>query len=306
MLLYQKESWWSLVSPLNLVRKLYRQRNLLRQFTWRNIEIQHKGSTLGLFWSVLSPLLLFAVYAFVFVVIFNGRFGVVPTETRVDYAIGLFLGLALLQLFQEALTVSPLSVVQNPNYVKKLALLQLFQEALMVSPLSVVQNPNYVKKVVFPVEILPVAAFGAALFRCLVSLGLVMVACVFWGPGLSSTAWWLPFIVVMLGLLSLGIGWILAALGVFVRDLVPLMQFFSILLMFISAVFYSGDQIPHAFAFLRLSPLLIVIESGRAALLWHIQPAAGNLVYLGIVSVATCILGHAFFCAVKPAFADVV
>jgi len=279
MLLYQKESWWPLLSPLNLVRKLYRQRNLLRQFTWRNIEIQHKGSTLGLFWSVLSPLLLFAVYAFVFVVIFKGRFGVVPTETRVDYAIGLFLGLALLQLFQEALTVSPLSVVQNPNYVKK---------------------------VVFPVEILPVAAFGAALFRCLVSLGLVMVACVFWGPGLSPTAWWLPFIVVMLGLLSLGMGWILAAVGVFVRDLVPLMQFCSILLMFMSAVFYSGDQIPHAFAFLRLSPVLIVIETGRAALLWHIQPAAGTLVYLGIVSVATCILGHAFFCAVKPAFADVV
>jgi lipopolysaccharide transport system permease protein len=279
MLLYQKESWWSLLNPLKLVRKLYRQRNLLRQFTWRNIEIQHKGSTLGLFWSVLSPLLLFAVYAFVFVVIFKGRFGVVPTETRVDYAIGLFLGLALLQLFQEALTVSPLSVVQNPNYVKK---------------------------VVFPVEILPVAAFGAALFRCLVSLGLVMVACVFWGPGLSSSAWWLPLIVVMLGFLSLGIGWILAAVGVFVRDMVPLMQFFSILLMFVSAVFYSGDQIPHAFAFLRLSPLLIVIETGRAALLWHIQPAAGSLVYLGIVSVATCILGHAFFCAVKPAFADVV
>lgn len=279
MLLYQKESWWSLLNPLNLVRKLYRQRSLLRQFTWRNIEIQHKGSTLGLFWSVLSPLLLFAVYAFVFVVIFKGRFGVVPTETRVDYAIGLFLGLALLQLFQEALTVLPLSVVQSPNYVKK---------------------------VVFPVEILPVAAFGAALFRCLVSLGLVMVACVFWGPGLSSTAWWLPFIVVMLGLLSLGMGWILAAVGVFVRDLVPLMQFFSILLMFVSAVFYSGDQIPHAFAFLRLSPVLIVIETGRAALLWHIQPAAGTLVYLGIVSVATCILGHAFFCAVKPAFADVV
>jgi lipopolysaccharide transport system permease protein len=279
MLLYQKESWWSLLSPLKLVRKLYRQRNLLRQFTWRNIEIQHKGSTLGLFWSVLSPLLLFAVYAFVFVVIFKGRFGVVPTETRVDYAIGLFLGLALLQLFQEALTVSPLSVVQNPNYVKK---------------------------VVFPVEILPVAAFGAALFRCLVSLGLVMAACVFWGPGLSSSAWWLPLIVVMLGFLSLGIGWILAAVGVFVRDMVPLMQFFSILLMFVSAVFYSGSQIPHAFAFLRLSPLLIVIETGRAALLWHIQPAAGSLVYLGIVSVATCICGHAFFCAVKPAFADVV
>ncbi len=279
MLLYQKESWWALLSPLKLVQKLYRQRSLLRQFTWRNIEIQHKGSTLGLMWSVLSPLLLFAVYAFVFVVIFNGRFGVVPTETRVDYAIGLFLSLALLQLFQEALTVSPMSVAQNPNYVKK---------------------------VVFPIEILPVAAFGAALFRCLVSLGLVIVACIFWGPGLSFSAWWLPFIVVMLGLLSLGIGWILAALGVFLRDMVPLMQFFSILLMFMSAVFYSGDKIPRALAFLRFNPLLIVMEAGRAALLWHIQPAAGSLVYLGIVSVTTCVLGHAFFCAVKPAFADVL
>lgn len=279
MLLYQKESWSALLSPFNLVRKLYRQRSLLRQFTWRNIEIQHKGSALGLAWSVLSPLLLFAVYAFVFVVIFNGRFGVVPTETRVDYAIGLFLSLALLQLFQEAMTVSPMSVAQNPNYVKK---------------------------VVFPTEILPVAAFGAALFRCLVSLALVMVACIVWGPGLSSSAWWLPVIVVMLGLLSLGTGWILAALGVFLRDMVPLLQFCSVLLVFMSAVFYSGDKIPHALAFLRLSPLLIVIETGRAVLLWHIQPSAGTIVYLGIVSVTTCIVGHALFCAVKPAFADVL
>src|SRR5580704_10078099 len=113
MLLYQKESWWSLLSPLQLVRKLYQQRVLLQQFTWRNIEIQHKGSMLGLVWSLLSPLFLFTVYAFVFVVIFNSRFGVVPTETRVDYAIALFLSLTLIQLFQEMLTMSPSVVIQN-------------------------------------------------------------------------------------------------------------------------------------------------------------------------------------------------
>jgi lipopolysaccharide transport system permease protein len=279
MLLYQKESWSSLLSPIELVRKLCRQRILLQQFTRRNIEIQHKGTALGLAWSLLSPLLLFAVYGFVFVVIFNTRFGVVPTETRMDYAIALFLSLALMQLFQEMLTISPLAVVQNPNYVKK---------------------------VVFPTEILPAAIFGAAFFRCLISLGLVTIACMLFGPGLSSSAWWLLLVVTLLGLLSLGVGWILAALGVFLRDLGPLMQFFSVLLMFVSAVFFSANKIPDYLAFLRLNPVLIAIELGRAALLWHIQPNVGALIYLGFVSVATCILGHALFCVVKPAFADVL
>jgi lipopolysaccharide transport system permease protein len=279
MLLYQKESWWSLLSPLQLVRKLYQQRVLLQQFTWRNIEIQHKGSMLGLVWSLLSPLFLFTVYAFVFVVIFNSRFGVVPTETRVDYAIALFLSLTLIQLFQEMLTMSPSVVIQNPNFVKR---------------------------VVFPLEILPAALFGAAFFRCLISLGLVIAACVFWGPGLSCLAWWLPVIVLMLGLLSLGVGWALAALGVFLRDIGPLMQFLSVLLMFVSAVFFSANKIPAGFAFLRYNPILIVLETGRAVLLWHIQPSVGALVYLGTVSVVICIFGHALFCAVKPAFADVL
>jgi lipopolysaccharide transport system permease protein len=279
LLLYQKESWGSLVSPIELVRKLYRYRVLLRQFTWRNVELQHKGSILGLVWSVLSPLLLFAVYGFVFVVIFNSRYGAVPTETRKDYAIALFLSLSLFQIFQETLVTAPSAILQNPNFVKK---------------------------VVFPIEILPVSYFGAALFRCLVSLVLVVIACAVWGPGLGETALWLPVIVVLLGLLSLGVGWILAALGVFLRDLTPLMQFFSLLLMFMSAVFYSSAKIPAGLSFLRFNPMLIIVESGRDVLLWHIQPDPLNLAYLGILSIATCLLGHALFCAVKPAFADVL
>jgi lipopolysaccharide transport system permease protein len=187
-----------------------------------------------------------------------------------------------------------------------LALFQLFQEMLVFSPLVVVQNPSYVKKVVFPLEILPVAAFGAALFRCVVSLGLVALACAFWGPGLGASAWWLVLIVVMLGLLSLGVGWILAALGVFLRDIGPLMQFFALLLMFMSGVFYSGSRIPAAFAFLRFNPLLVALETGRNVLLWHIPPDPRHLVYLGVVSLATCLAGHALFCAAKPAFADVL
>lgn len=279
MLLYQKESLAALLTPWVVAGKLYRHRQLLWKFTWRNIEQQHKGSLLGLAWSVLNPLCLFAVYAFVFIAVFNGRFGVRPTETRLDYAIGLFLGLSLVQLFQESMTVAPLVIVQNTNYVKK---------------------------VLFPLEILPLAAFCAAFFRCLVSLTLVLLAVVVWGPGLDATAWWLPVLLVMLGLLSLGVAWILAALGVFLRDLAPLMQFFSVLLMFTSAVFYSFDRIPGKFAFLRFNPLLIVVESGRGVLLWHVSPTGGDLWYLGVVATVTCLAGYAIFCSVKPAFSDVL
>jgi len=279
MQLYQKASWFSFFNPWLATLKLYHHRRLLWQFTWRNIELQHKGSALGLTWSLLSPLLLFGAYAFVFLAVFDGRFGISATETRLDYAIGLFLGLALLQLFQETMTTSPLVIVQNPNYVKK---------------------------VVFPLEILPVAAFGGALFRCLLAIILVLIAVAIWGPGLSTTVLWLPVVVGLLALLSLGLAWTLAALGVFLRDLAPLMQFFSVLLMFISGVFYSLNRIPPTFSFLRYNPLLVIVETSRSVVLWHQVPAAGDLIYVGFISVIFCLVGHMLFCVVKPAFSDVL
>jgi lipopolysaccharide transport system permease protein len=279
MLLYQREPWFALLNPVRIVANLYNHRILLWQFIWRNIELQHKGSALGLTWSLLSPLLLFGAYAFVFLAVFDGRFGISATETRLDYAIGLFLGLALLQLFQET---------------------------MMTAPLVVVQNPNYVKKVVFPLEILPLAAFGGAFFRCLLAIMLVLLAVAIWGPGLSITVLWLPLIVGLLALLSLGLAWTLSALGVFLRDLAPLMQFFSVLLMFMSGVFYSLNRIPPTFSFLRYNPLLVIVEMSRSVVLWHQAPAVGDLVYIGFLSVFFCLFGHLLFCVVKPAFSDVL
>ena len=279
MLLYQRESWFALLNPVKIVGNLYNHRILLWQFIWRNIELQHKGSALGLTWSLLSPLLLFGAYAFVFLAVFEGRFGISATETRLDYAIGLFLGLALLQLFQET---------------------------MMTAPLVVVQNPNYVKKVVFPLEILPLAAFGGAFFRCLLAIMLVLLAVAIWGPGLSITVLWLPLIVGLLASLSLGLAWTLSALGVFLRDLAPLMQFFSVLLMFMSGVFYSLNRIPPAFSFLSYNPLLVIVEMSRSVVLWHQAPIAGDLIYIGFLSVFFCLFGHLLFCVVKPAFSDVL
>ncbi|PTY06630.1 hypothetical protein DB347_11360 [Opitutaceae bacterium EW11] len=279
MRLYQKQSVWRLLNPLTICGSFITHRRLLWQFTRRSIELQHKGSFLGIAWTVLNPLLLFAVYAFVFIAVFNSRFGTVESETRVDYAIGLFLGLCLLQMFQES---------------------------MMVAPSLVVQNPNFVKKVVFPLEVLPAAAVGAAAFRCIVGLALVLASVEIWGPGLSGSVLWLFPILIALGLLSVGVALMLSAVGVFLRDIAPFVQFLSVLLMFVSAVFYSFSSIPPAFSFLRFNPLLIVVETSRHVVLWHQAPIAADVLYLFLCGVITFVLGQAAFSGLKPAFADVL
>jgi lipopolysaccharide transport system permease protein len=259
---------------------LWTQRELLWQFTLRNIELRHKGSHLGLIWSLLNPLLMLALYTVVFGYIFDGKFGVLPNETHVEYALGIFLGLTMFQIIAETMGVSPTLIVGNPNFVKK---------------------------VVFPLEILPAANVGAALFHTCISLGLVMLGILLFGPGLTLSALWLPVILLPLILLCLGIGWFLSALGVFFRDVGQVMQFATMTLMYSSMVFNSAEKLPaSAWMYLRFNPVLLAVKMGRDAALWHRPINFNHLTYLYAAGLATCILGHAAFRKMKPAFADVL
>lgn len=259
---------------------LWQHRELLWQFTLRNVELRHKGSHLGLIWSFLNPLLMLGLYVLVFGFIFGGRFGTVTYETQLDYALGVFLGLAILHFTSETLVSAPTTIVANPNFVKK---------------------------VVFPLEILPAAGVGAALIHLLISMGLVLLGLLLFASRIGPGVFWLPVILLPVGLFFLGVGWFIAALGVFMRDLGQLMQFLSTALMFASAVFYSAQKIPEAaWVVMRFNPVLLAIELARAAALWH-QPL--NFVHLGYlygVGLAACYVGHAFFRRMKPAFADVL
>lgn len=258
---------------------LVKHRDLLWQFTVRNVELRHKGSHLGLAWSFLNPLLMLGLYVLVFGYIFGGSFGR-PGETRIDYGLGIFLGLTLFHFTSEV---------------------------LLTAPGVIVSNPNFVKKVVFPLEILPAANVGAAFFHLLVALGLATLGVVVFGEGLSWSFLWLPVILLPLVLACLGLTWLFAALGVFLRDIGQLMQFLSLALMFASAVFYPIQKIPPGFwEVMRFNPLLLAIELARDAVLWR-QPL--NLMHLGYLygfGLAACVVGHAVFRRLKPAFADVL
>ncbi|OHE80768.1 MAG: hypothetical protein A3G75_13600, partial [Verrucomicrobia bacterium RIFCSPLOWO2_12_FULL_64_8] len=220
--------------PLAELLPLWRHRDLLWQFTLRNVELRHKGSHLGLIWSFLNPLLMLALYVFVFGYIFGGSFGARPTETRLEYALGIFVGLTLFHVIAEVLGMAPTIVVSQPNFVKK---------------------------VVFPLEVLPAAAVGAAVFHMLISFGLVLLGVVAVGPGLGLGALWLPVVIAPVVLAALGLAWFLSALGVFFRDVGQVMPFVTMALMFASAIFYPASSIPvGAWHLLRFNPLLLVVE----------------------------------------------
>jgi lipopolysaccharide transport system permease protein len=221
-----------------------------------------------------------ALYVLVFGYIFQGKFGVLPNETRADYGLGIFLGLSLFHFFSEILAASSTIIVSNPNFVKK---------------------------VVFPLEILPAAAVCAALFHLLISLGLVVLGMLFFGHGISLGILWLPAIIIPLSLLGLGVSWILSAVGVFFRDINQIMQFMTAGLMFASAVFYSARKIPsEVWAFLKFNPLLLAIEIARDGTLWQRLPNFTHLSYLTATSLITCYLGYIAFRKMKPVFPDVL
>ena len=259
---------------------LWMHRELLWQFTLRNVELRHKGSHLGLVWSFLSPLLMLALYVLVFGYIFGGSFGAIRGETRVDYALGIFIGLTIFHFVGETLGTSSTLIVGNPNFVKK---------------------------VVFPLEILPIANVGAALFHMLISLGLVLVSLFLFGHGASWGLLWLPIILLPVVLLCAGSAWFFSALGVFFRDIGQVMQFLTMALMFSSAVFYSAQTIPaNIWVYMRFNPILLAIELARDAALWDRPLNYHHLVYIYLVGFAACYLGHAAFRKMKPAFADVL
>ncbi len=264
----------------SVLLNLWRHRRLLWQFTLRNVELRHKGSHLGLVWSFLNPLLLLALYVFVFGYIFGGKFQTHGEESRIEYGMIVFLGLAIYHFIAEVIGVSPTLILGNPNFVKK---------------------------VVFPLEILPAASVSTAVFHFGITLGLVFIGAWLAGLDITLTALWLPVVLLPAVMMALGLALLLSALGVFWRDVGQVTQFVLLGLMFASAVFYPVSQIPAAaWAFLKFNPLLHVISEARNVTFWDGAPSTTHLGYLYACGIAALAIGSAAFRRLRGSFADVL
>lgn len=260
---------------------LARKRDLWWQFTVRTVELRHRGSYLGLLWAGLTPLLMLGLYFVVFGMIFSGSFGVLPDETRTDYALAFFLGLILHQLTAETLSIAPGIILANPNLVKK---------------------------VVFPLDILPIAQLGATWFNLVISLTLMILGAIFLGRGVTVAGLvWLPVILFPLLLLTAGACWLFAALGVFFRDLSQVMPFLAQIVLYASAVVYPIAKIPaNIWVFLKWNPLLHSVELARDALVWDTPLNLNHLGYTYAAGAVVFLGGRWVFLRLQSAFADVI
>ena len=272
-----------ILDPLRMVGGLWTRRELIGQFTRRNIELRHRGSRLGAFWALLTPLSMLGLYYVVFGVIYETKFKVLPNETGFDVLLAMFLGLSLFHAFSETLSWAPGLITTNPNFVKK---------------------------VVFPLEVLPVAQIGAATFHLAVSLGLVLIGSVFGTVGLSWQVLWLPVLVLPLLLLSLGMAWLLAAAGVFLRDIGQLSAFVVTMLLFASAVMFPATMIAQRseklWAVLRLNPLLQIVDLARNVVLWHQPMPLDWLAYIYACALVVFAGGAVFFALLRRSFAEAI
>jgi lipopolysaccharide transport system permease protein len=253
------------------------------QFTVRSVEMRHRGSYLGVIWTVLNPLLMLGMYVVVFGLIFRSKFNAFPNETPVDYSLAVFMGLILFHITADTIAAAPTYIITSPNLVKK---------------------------VVFPLEVLPLANTSATWFHFLISFALMLIACVVTGrpPSLLGLLW-MPLILAPHILFTIGLSWILSALGVFFRDISQLVGFTAQVLLYASGVFipiHAMMKIPVLWEVLKWNPLLHTIELSRRALLWD-QPVDGwFLAYTWATGIAVFFVGGWFFRKWKTAFADVL
>ena len=235
---------------------------------------------MGLAWSFFNPVFMLVVYTFVFSVIFKSRWGVGGEESKTQFAVVLFVGMIVHGLFAEVLNRAP---------------------GLILS------NVNYVKKVVFPLEILPVIAMGATLFHSLISLGVLLTTIALFNGYLHWTAIFAPLVLLPLVIFTLGLAWMLASLGVFLRDVGQTIGIFTMVMLFLSPVFYPVTALPEEFRpWLMANPLTFIIEQAREVLIWGHLPNWMGLSGYTLVATAIAWAGYAWFQKTRNGFADVL
>ncbi len=252
---------------------------LFLQLTKRYITQRYRGTLLGLLWPLLNPLLMLVIFTFVFSIVFQARWNT-EIESRSGFSLMLFGGLILHAFFLEALRSASTIMIENANFVKK---------------------------VVFPLGVLVPASVTANLFQLLIGLAIYLVAILILWPQTHLTCLYIPLLILPFYVMTLGLGWFAAALGVYIRDLPHIIGMVGTLLLFFSTILYPAERLPESIRpFIYLNPLSFVTDTLRGLALTGTLPSLEASLLFVAVSSVIAVGGYSFFRLTKRGFADVL
>ena len=253
---------------------------LLRTFIVSDFKSRHRGSALGFLWLLLTPCFLLLIYTFVFGVVFDRSFGKSDTSSMFDYAVGLFVGISIFQIYANAISVSPQSIISRPNFIKKIQ---------------------------FPLHILPISSVCSGI----IITALNLLVCIILSIYSSNTITWSILLLIPILIISFcyatAIALFLSALSVYLRDVIQLSSFCNLALMFSSGIRYLPEEIPApCYDILKFKPLVHLVDISRRIILWNEPINPMLIVYLFITSILALTFSYKCFNYMKTSFSDAI
>jgi lipopolysaccharide transport system permease protein len=252
--------------------------DLIVQLARRELAARYKGSAGGILWAVLTPLVMIAIFTFVFAKIFGARFG--ARGSAWEFALYLFCGLL------------PWTA---------------FSESVQTSTQTIVSHANLVKRVVFPLELLPVSHVIASFMSQMFGTVALLIAVLIIQGRLHLSILWLPVVAVPQIVATLGAAWLVASLGVYIRDMVQAMSLILMAWLYLTPIIYPESVVPERYGWLlNLNPFTPLVRSYRQIMLEGRAPDWQGLAYFTAFALASFIFGYWWFARTRRGFADVI
>ncbi len=258
--------------------ELWRHRRLVMAFVLNDLKHRYVGSSIGFFWTVVTPLLELVTYTFVFHFIIGVRFH--ERGGWSHYALFLFAGM-----------VTWFSV----------------QDGLSKCTTSITDHGHLIKKVNFQPITLPGYVVTSAVLNQVIRMGVLAVAVVLVGPGLTPHFFLVPFVILAQSAFVLGAGMFLATLNVYYRDTIHWVKAGLLLWMFITPIFYPASQYPQRFGLLlQLNPLAHLVGVYQELILNHRTPHPHGLLVVAVMATFSLLVGYSVFHHHRDRFSDLV
>jgi len=268
----------TLKSFYRFIRDLFKSKVLLITLARNDFKEQYLGSHLGMAWSILRPSIFMLTVWFIFSIGFKRHLA----DSEIPFVLYLMCG-----------------------YIPWF----FFSDAVSGSMNSIVNNKFLVKKVNFRVSLLPIVKILSVFFLHFIFIGILVVTFLLYGY--TPNIYWLqlPFYTFLMFVLVIGIGWLVASLRVFTKDISQIIGVVLQLGFWVTPIFWSIDKVPQKYLYLlELNPMVYIINGYRNSFINHIWfwEDLHYLSYFLVVTGLFFILGAVIFRKLRPHFGDVL